>query len=113
MLIIFDERLKSGMFPSGVLFHLSHLGSEFRVLVICLSVPNHVWGSMGAPCPAYLASTILVLARADLHLQCVCVGGTRAVCKPPWARRTCSLAGPPCPVEDPVSCEINRLSKPV
>ena len=56
MLIIFDERWKAGLFPSGALFHLSHLGSEFRVLVLCLSVPNSVWGSMGPPCLTYLAS---------------------------------------------------------
>ena len=68
-----------GLFPSGALFHLSHLGPEFRVLCFLTSVPNRVWGSMGPPCLIYLASYILVVARANLHLQCVCVGGTPAV----------------------------------
>src|SRR3954464_362294 len=47
MLIIFDEGWKDGLFPSGALFHLSHLGPEFRVLCFLTSVPNRVWGSMG------------------------------------------------------------------
>ena len=66
MLIISDERWKAGMFPSGALFHLSHLGPEFRVLCFLMSVPNRVWGSMGSPCLTYLASNILVVAQADL-----------------------------------------------
>ena len=49
MLIILDEGWKAGLFPSGVLFHLSHLGPEFRVLCFLTSVPNRVWGSMGPP----------------------------------------------------------------
>src|SRR3954463_11180745 len=71
---IFDEGWKAGLFPSGALFHLSHLGPEFRVLCFLTSVPNRVWGFMGPPCLTYLASYILVVARADLHLQCVCAG---------------------------------------
>ena len=56
MLIIFDERWKPGLFPSGAVFHLSHLGPVFWVLCFLLSVPNRVWGSMGPPCLTYLAS---------------------------------------------------------
>src|SRR3954468_434619 len=112
MLTVLDERWKAGLFPPGVWFHLIHLGPEFRVLCFLMSVPNRVWGSMGLPCITCLASYNSVVARADLYLQCVCAGGTPVVYKPPWARRTCSLAGPPCPAEDPVSCEINRLYKP-
>src|SRR3954470_22872454 len=83
MLIIFDERWKAGLFPSGALFHLSHLGPEFRVLCFLTSVPNRVWGAMGPPCLTYLASYILVVARADLHLQSVCVlVGSPVVSKP-------------------------------
>src|SRR3954470_11049282 len=74
MLIMFDERWKAGLIPSGALFHLSHLGPEFRVLCYLTSVPNRVWGAMGAPCFTYLASYIPVVARADLHLQRVCAG---------------------------------------
>ena len=39
------------------LFHSSHLGPEFRVLVPRLSVPNRVWDAMGSPCLTYLASS--------------------------------------------------------
>src|SRR3954469_16027744 len=74
MLITLDEGWKAGLFPSGALFHLSHLGPEFRVLCFLTSVPNRVWGSMGPPCLTYLDSYVLVVARADLHLQCVCAG---------------------------------------
>ena len=56
MLIIFHEGWKAGLFPSGALFHLSHLGPEFRVLCFLMSVPNRVWGAMGDPCHTYLAS---------------------------------------------------------
>src|ERR1043165_3332715 len=38
------------------LFHSSHLGPEFRVLRLLMSVPNRVWDSMGSPCLTYLAS---------------------------------------------------------
>src|SRR4051812_5261516 len=74
MLIILDERWKAGLFPPGVWFHLIHLGPEFRVLCFLMSVPDRVWGSMGLPCLTCLASYILVVARADLLLQSVCVG---------------------------------------
>src|SRR3954470_18317480 len=40
------------------LFHSSHLGPEFRVLVLRLSVPNRVWDFMGSPLLTYLASSI-------------------------------------------------------
>ena len=40
------------------LLHSSHLGSEFRVLCLLMSVPNHVWDAMGSPCLTYLASHI-------------------------------------------------------
>src|SRR4051812_39100035 len=72
-LIMFDERWKVGLFPSGALFHLSHLGPEFRVLCFLMSVPNRVWGSMGPPCLTDLASYILVVAQTDLKFAvCVC-----------------------------------------
>src|ERR1041384_6976143 len=74
MLIILDEGWKARLFPSGVLFHLSHLGPEFRVLCFLTSVPNRVWGSMGPPCLTCLALYSLEVARADLHLLRVCVG---------------------------------------
>src|SRR3954469_11656060 len=52
----YDERWETRFFPPGVLFHLSHLGPEFRVLCFLMSVPNRVWDSMGSPCLTYLAS---------------------------------------------------------
>src|ERR1043165_2598665 len=56
MLIILDEGWKAGLFPSDALFHLSHLGPEFRVLRFLTSVPNRVWGSMGPPCLTWLVT---------------------------------------------------------
>ena len=56
MLTIFDEGWEGMLSRLDALFHSSHLGSEFRVLVIRLSVPNRVWDSMGFPCLTYLAS---------------------------------------------------------
>ena len=58
MLTIFDEGWKVRLSRLGALFHSSHLGSEFRVLVLRLSVPNHVWDAMGSPFLTYLASNI-------------------------------------------------------
>src|SRR4051812_39673950 len=104
MLIILDERWKAGLFPSSPLFRLSHLGSEFRVLCFLMSVPNRVWGSMGPPCLTYLGSYILVVARADFHLQRVCVGWIPSCFQTkPGSGRHSFLAGPPCPAEGPVS----------
>src|SRR3954464_11506931 len=74
MLIYIRRSWKAGLFPSGALFHLSHLGPEFRVLCFLTSVPNRVWGSMGPPCLTYLASYNLVVAQVVLHLRCVRVG---------------------------------------
>ena len=56
MLTIFDKGWKVRLSCLGALFHLSHLGPEFRVLVPRLSVPNRVWDAMGSPCLTYLAS---------------------------------------------------------
>src|ERR1043165_9858202 len=103
MLITFDERWKAGLFPSGALFHLSHLGPEFRVLCFLTSVPNHVWGYMGPPCLTYLASYILVEARADLHLQRVCAGWIPSCFQTkPGPGGHSFLAGSNRPAEDPV-----------
>src|ERR1043165_6615980 len=74
MLTYTRRRMEGWTIPSGVLFHWSHLGPEFRVLCFLMSVPNRVWGSMGPPCLIYLASYILVVAQADLHLHRVRVG---------------------------------------
>src|SRR3954469_14440354 len=75
MLIIFDERWKAGLFPPGALFHLSHLGSEFRVLVLWLSVPNRVWGSMGPPLLTYLSTNSSSGGPSCIYLlqMCVCL----------------------------------------
>ena len=43
MLTIFDEGWKVRLSRLDALFHSSHLGSEFWVLVLSLSVPNRVW----------------------------------------------------------------------
>ena len=49
MLTISDEGWKVRLSRLDALFHSSHLGSEFRVLVLRLSVPNCVWDVMGSP----------------------------------------------------------------
>src|SRR3954469_14467289 len=85
MLIILDERWETRLFPPGVLFHLSHLGPEFRVLCFLMSVPNGVWDSMGSPFLTYLASYNSSGGPSLFTiLQCVCAGGTPVVYKPPW-----------------------------
>src|SRR3954469_20573052 len=58
MLTIFDEGWKVSLSRLGALFHSSHLGSEFWVLVLRLSVPNRVCDFMGSPLLTYLASNI-------------------------------------------------------
>src|SRR4051812_47707825 len=58
MLTIFDEGWKVTLSRLGALFHSSHLGSEFRVLVLRMSVPNRVWDAMRSPLLTYLASNI-------------------------------------------------------
>ena len=57
------------------LFHSSHLGPEFRVLISTLSVPNRVWDAMGSPCLTYLASYSSRGAPSWFyHLKpCVCI----------------------------------------
>src|ERR1041385_3970346 len=49
---------RSRLSRPDALFHSSHLGSEFWVLVLRLSVPNRVWHFMGSPLLTYLASDI-------------------------------------------------------
>ena len=56
MLTISDEGWKVGLSRLDALFHSSHLGSEFRVLVLRLSMPNRVWVVMGFPL-SYLPSS--------------------------------------------------------
>src|SRR3954471_21361003 len=75
MLIMLDERWKAGLFPPGVWFHLIHLGPEFRVLCFLMSVPNRVWGSMGPPCPTYLATNGSSGGPSCIYLlqTCVCL----------------------------------------
>ena len=58
MLTIFDEGWKVRLSRLGALFHSSHLGSKFWVLVLRLSVPNRVWDAMGSPLLTYLAPNI-------------------------------------------------------
>src|ERR1041384_5505674 len=104
MLTYTRRRMEGWTIPSGVLFHFSHLGPEFRVLCFLTSVPNRVWGSMGPPCLTYLALYILVVARADLHLQRVCAGWIPSCFQTkPGPGGYSFLAGPPCQAEDPVS----------
>src|SRR3954465_11697483 len=103
MLIIFDETWKAGLFPPGVWFDLIHLGPEFRVVCFLTSVPNRVWGAMAPPCLTYLASYILVVARADLLLQCVCAGWIPSCFQTkPGPRGHSFLAGPRLTGEGPV-----------
>ena len=46
---------RSRLSRPDALFHSSHLGPEFRVLVSRLSMPNRVWDAMGSPL-SYLSS---------------------------------------------------------
>src|ERR1041385_8348441 len=68
MLTIFDEGWKVYAIPPDALFHSSHLGSQFRVLVLRLSVPNRVWDFMGSPFLTDLLQTFLVAAQADFTI---------------------------------------------
>src|SRR3954469_12011674 len=67
---------RSRLSRPDALFHSSHLGPEFRVLVLRLSVPNRMWDFMGSPFLTYLASNI---SRGGpslfYHLKTVCVPG--------------------------------------
>src|SRR3954469_9974162 len=66
---------RSRLSRPDALFHSSHLGSEFRVLVLRLSVPNRVWDFMGSPLLTYLASNISSGGPSWFYLlQRVCVG---------------------------------------
>src|ERR1041385_3483078 len=58
MLTILTKDGRSRLSRPDALFHSSHLGFEFRVLVLRLSVPNRVWDFMGSPFLTYLASNI-------------------------------------------------------
>src|ERR1041385_9022173 len=69
MLTIFDEGWKVWLSRPDALFHSSHLGSEFRVLALRLSVPNRVWDIMGSPFLTYLASNI---SRGGLNRLTIC-----------------------------------------
>src|ERR1041385_2852424 len=66
---------RSRLSRPDALFHSSHLGSEFRVLVLRLSVPNRVWDFMGSPLLTYLASNISSGGPSCFyHLKtCVCL----------------------------------------
>src|SRR3954465_7715889 len=75
MLIIFDERWETRLFPPGVLFPLSHLGPEFRVLCFLMSVPNRVWDYMGSPCLTYLASYSFSGGPSSFTFANVCLLG--------------------------------------
>src|SRR3954471_11662465 len=44
---------RSRLSRPDALFHSSHLGPEFRVLCLLMSVPNRVWDSMGSSCLTY------------------------------------------------------------
>ena len=56
MMTISDEGWKVRLSRLDALFHSSHLGSEFRVLCLLMSVPNHVWDVIGFPL-SYLPSS--------------------------------------------------------
>src|SRR3954466_3638864 len=49
---------RSRLSRPDALFHSTHLGFEFRVLVLRLSVPNRVCDFMGSPFLTYLVSNI-------------------------------------------------------
>ena len=42
------RRMEGWAIPSDALFHSSHLGSDFRVLCLFMSMPNRVWDAMGS-----------------------------------------------------------------
>src|SRR3954466_9971839 len=69
---------RSRLSRPDALFHSSHLGPEFRVLVLRLSVPNRVWDAMWSPLLTYLASNISRGGPSwSYYLQpCVCWSAT-------------------------------------
>src|SRR3954462_12659613 len=76
MLTIFNKGWKVRLSRLGALFHSSHLGPEFRVLCLLMSVPNRVWDAMGSPCLTYLAENISSGGPSYFyHLNLVCVTG--------------------------------------
>ena len=60
-----------------------------------MSVPNRVWGSMGAPCLTYLASYILVVAQADLQFVVCVLVVPQLFTKQTGPAGHSSLVGPP------------------
>src|SRR3954463_7030378 len=84
---ILDERWETRLFPPGVLFHLSHLGSEFRVLCFLTSVPNRVWDAMGSPCLTFQDPNSSSGGPSWFyHLKPMCVSGLRSSSfKTTWA----------------------------
>src|SRR3954470_17851222 len=95
------------------LFHSSHPGSEFWVLVLRLSVPNRVWDAMGSPLLTYLASNISSGGQADLPFETVCVYGLQpAVFETPRASGDIvSLLVQPVQLRTRSHKRTNRLSK--
>src|ERR1041385_6497790 len=96
MLTIFDEDGRSRLSRPDALFHSSHLGSEFRVLVLRLSVPNCVWEFMGSPLLTYLASNISSGGPSWFYLlqTCVCECRPRKFSNNSGQRRQSSFVGP-------------------
>src|SRR4051812_26678117 len=105
---------RSRLSRPDTLFHSSHLGPEFRVLVSRLSVPNRVWDGMGSPLLTYLASNISSVGQADLPFETVCVSGLQpAVFETPRASGDIvSLLVHPNRLRTRYHKRTNRLSKP-
>src|SRR3954468_21921823 len=74
MLIYIRRRMEGWTIPVRCFVPFESPRTRVPVLCFLMIVPNRVWGAMGPPCLTYLASYILVVARADLYLQRVCVG---------------------------------------
>src|SRR3954463_4478603 len=87
---------RSRLSRPDALFHSSHLGSEFRVLVLRMSVPNRVWDFMGSPLLTYLASNISSGGTSwfTFSKTCVCECRPRSFSNNSGQRRHSSFVGP-------------------
>src|SRR3954468_23344105 len=74
MLIYIRRRMQGWTIPVRCFVPFESPRTRVPGIVFFDDVPNRVWGAMGPPCLTYLASYILVVARADLLLQRVCAG---------------------------------------
>src|SRR3954465_14399513 len=90
MLTISTKDVRSRLSRPDALFHSSHIGPEFRVLVLRLSVPNCVRDAMGSPFLTYLASNISSGGTSWFTIcnPCVCLVSSQQILKQPEPAET-------------------------